>query len=344
MAWLNEILRAIRDALSRAARSWRSKIGLGVAALAVLAILAFLNPIRKSDAPKAQAEKIYDQQISIPKIPGGEKFMRPLREEIADAGGQLGLASRWTAIGNGDDSGQLLIDLTSIHLWRKNERTGLFQYIPKAHTMDENRNRVILYELVNDTFECSEGMAEKLSLVVYYEGGGQQTYYPWKYPGANEWIPVRSDTTLSREMKFVCSVQLTSDSAASKNEDRILGTWHVEDGARGRIAAGPLVISQTQIVWTAPDAQKCVSDYRLASRSIGSTFPGGPAAGNESDNAYITFALELKGPHLDPCSQKMSSFTMSFDSSQHDLAHFTAFSLAPQAYGTMRRASSTASQ
>jgi len=30
MAWLNEILRAIRDALSRAARSWRSKIGPSV--------------------------------------------------------------------------------------------------------------------------------------------------------------------------------------------------------------------------------------------------------------------------------------------------------------------------
>ena len=334
--------RAIRDLLLRATRSWRSKIGLGVAALAALAIVACLNPIREADAPETRAEKVYDQQISIPKIPGGEKSMRPLREEGADAGGQLGLASRWTAIGNGDDPGQLLIDLTSIHVWRKIERTGVFQYIPKPGAMDENRNRQILYELVNDTFECAEGMAEKLSLVVYYEGGGQQTYYPWRYPGANEWIPVRPDTTLSREMKFVCAVQLTSDSAASKNEDRILGTWHVEDGARGRISAGPLLISQTQIVWTTPDGQKCVSGYRLASRSIGSTFPGGPAAGGAPDNAYITFALELKGPHVDPCSQKMSSFIMSFDSSQHDLARFTAFFLGPQAYGTMRRASSKA--
>src|SRR5271168_5137824 len=108
MIWLNEILRATLGILSRAATSsWHAKIGLGVVVLAVLTIVAFLNPIRKSDAPKARAEKIYDQQISIPKIPGGEKSMRPLREEAADAGGQLGVASRWTAIRNGDDPGQL---------------------------------------------------------------------------------------------------------------------------------------------------------------------------------------------------------------------------------------------
>jgi hypothetical protein len=119
--------------------------------------------------------------------------------------------------------------------------------------------------------------------------------------------------------------------------------WYVEKGANGRISVGPLVISQTQIAWTAPDGRNCVSDYRLASSSIGSTFPGGPAAGNEPDNAYVTFALELKGPHLEPCSQKMSSFTVSFASAQRDLAHFTAAFLAPQAYGTMRRASSAPS-
>jgi hypothetical protein len=145
-------------------------------------------------------------------------------------------------------------------------------------------------------------------------------------------------------MKFVCAVHLASDptSSAKLDQDRIFGTWQVETGTQGRIAAGPLVISQTQIAWMTPDGQKCVSDYRLASLSAGSTFPGGPAPGNEPDNAYITFALELKGPHLEPCSQKMSAFTMSFDSSQHDLANFTAFFLAPQAYGTMRRTSSKA--
>jgi hypothetical protein len=342
MIWLNGILRATRGALSRAVRTWRGKIGLGVIVLAVMAIVAFLNPIRQSEAPKAQAEKIYDQQISIPKIPGGEKSMMPLREEAADAGGQLDVASRWTAIKNGDDPGQLLIDLTSIHLWRKIERNAVFQYIPRAHTMDENRNRLILYELVNDTFECAEGMAEKISLIVYYDGGARQTYYPWRYPGANEWILVRPDTTLSREMKFVCAVQLASDSQMPTRlyEDHILGTWQVDQGAQGRVGAGPIVISETQVTWTAPDSHECTSAYQLASRSTGSTFPGGPTASDKSDDAYTTFVLELKGPHLVPCSQKMSSLTISFASTQRDRAHFMAFFFAPQGYGTMRRVSS----
>jgi hypothetical protein len=305
-------------------------------------MVAFLNPIRKSDAPKAQDEKVSDQQISIPKMPGGEKSMRPLREEAADAGGQLGVASRWTAIKNGDDPGQLLIDLTRIHLWRKIERNALFQYIPKAHTMDENRNRRILYELVNDSFECAEGMAEKISLIVYYDGGGQQTYYPWRYPGANEWMPVRPDTTLSREMKFVCTVQLASDSQmpTRPDQDHILGAWQVDQGAQGRVAAGLIIISETQVTWTAPDSHECTSAYQFASRSTGSTFPGGRTAGDRSDDAYTTFVLELKGPHLVPCSQNMSSLTISFASTQRDRAYFTAFFFAPQGYGTMRRVSS----
>ena len=207
--------------------------------------------------------------------------------------------------------------------------------------MDENANKPILYELIVDSFKCAEGKAVKSRLTVYYEDGTTQPYHPWGNATiSGMWASVRPDTVLSREMKFVCSVQLTNDPAPPTDADPILGTWHVQDGAKGRIAAGPLVISQTQIAWTAPDGQKCVSDYRLASRSIGSTYPGGPADGKAPDNAYITFALELKGPHFDPCSQKMSSLTMSFDSAQHNLAHFTAFFLAPQAYGTMRRASS----
>jgi hypothetical protein len=214
--------------------------------------------------------------------------------------------------------------------------------------MDENRNRLILYELVSDTFECAERMVEKLSLIVYYEGGAQQTYYPWRYPGANEWIPVRPDTALSREMNFVCAVELTTESSrhsiikspSELDVDRILGTWQVSDGAQGRVAAGPIVISAMQVTWTAQDGQECTSEYQLASRSTGSTFPGGRPADGEPDNAYTTFVLELKGPHLVTCSQKMSSFTISFASTQRDFAHFTAFFLAPQGYGTMRRVSS----
>ena len=342
---LNGIVNAVRDALARAVGTWRGKIGLGVAFMAILAIAALLNPIREPDAPKAQVKTIYDQQISIPKVPGGEKSMGPLREDSADAGGKLGLDSRWTAIKNGDDPGQLLTDLTSIHLFRKIERTGLFQYIPKAHSMDENRNRVILYELVSDTFECAEGMAEKLVLTVYYEGGGKQTYYPWRYPGSNEWVPVRPDTTLSREMKFVCGVELTTESSmqatirtpSELDVDRILGAWRVNEAVHGRVAAGPLVITDTQITWPAQDGQQCSSEYHLASRSTGSTFPGGPPADDGPDDSYTTFVVDLKGPHLVPCSQNMNSLTISFASTQRDQAHFTAFFFAPQGYGTIRR-------
>jgi len=339
--WSNGFVRVTRSALSSAARSWFGKIGLGIIILALLATVAYLTPIRQSDVPKAQAVEIYDQEISIPTVPS-TKSMRP--RPIKDRGSQLGVLSRWTAIKNGGDPGLLLIDLADIHLGRKNERNAVFQNIPKAHTTDDNIQLPILYELVNDSFKCAEGMAQKASLVVYYEDGSHKTYYPWRYPTV-EWIPVRPDTTLRREMDFVCAVELTTESTnhsplitpSALDVDRILGTWQVGDDAHGRVAPGPMIISDTQVTWTAPDSQQCTSEYQLASRSTGSTFPGGPAANDESDDAYTTFVLELTGPHLIPCSQKMSSLTISFASTQRDLAHFTAFFFAPQGYGTMRR-------
>jgi hypothetical protein len=122
------------------------KAGLGVIALAIVAVVAMLNPIHESGSRKAPTKSItYDQQISIPKINGGASSMRPQAEDMAladgtgNTGDQVGVASRWTAIKNSDDPGQLLVDDPSIHLWRKVERSGWFQYIPKPHTMDENR-------------------------------------------------------------------------------------------------------------------------------------------------------------------------------------------------------------
>jgi hypothetical protein len=167
------------QSVPRAARTWRGKIGLYVIFIAMLTIVAFLNPIRESDSRKAPTKLItYDQQIVIPKIPGGASSMRPLAEEAADPGDQLGLVSRWTPIKNGDDPGQLLVDVPSIHLWRKVERNAWFQYIPKPHTLDENRNKPILYELISDSFKCADGTAVKLRLNVYYEDGTQQDYFP----------------------------------------------------------------------------------------------------------------------------------------------------------------------
>ncbi len=320
----------------KATRSWIAKIGLGITALVVVTTVALLNPVRESDSPKkAQPVKVYDQDISIPSIPV-TKSMRP-RKDAADRGAQLGVLSRWTEINNGDDPGHLRIDLTSIHLWRKIERAAWFQYIPKEHTMDENRNRLILYELVNDTFECAQGMAEKLTLIVYYEDGTEQTYDPWRSPGAQDWMPVRPGTTLSREMHAACSVELATESSAL-DIDRVLGTWQVSNGVQGSIAAGPLVISETQVTWTAPGGQECTSEYQLASRSVGSTFPGGPPVDDGPDVAYTTFVVDQEGPHQLPCSKNMNSLTMSFVSTQRDMAYFTAFFLAPQAFGTMRRA------
>jgi hypothetical protein len=58
MDWLNLILAAVQGGLSQITRTWQGKVGSGVIAVATLAIVAFLNPIRDSDAPKAQDKEI----------------------------------------------------------------------------------------------------------------------------------------------------------------------------------------------------------------------------------------------------------------------------------------------
>lgn len=50
MVQLNGILSVARHALLRGASTWRGKVGLGVISLAILAIVAMLNPIRQSDS------------------------------------------------------------------------------------------------------------------------------------------------------------------------------------------------------------------------------------------------------------------------------------------------------
>jgi hypothetical protein len=107
-----------------------------------------------------------DQEISIPKIAAGASAMRPLdasdsaRWNVGTAGSALG----WTPISNGNDPGQLLADVTSLRLFRKVERYATFQYIPKPHTMDDNRSKPIFYELINDAFKCSDGTATARAL------------------------------------------------------------------------------------------------------------------------------------------------------------------------------------
>jgi hypothetical protein len=227
MVWLNEVLRATRSALLRAARTWLGRVALGVIVLATLATAAFLNPTRASYSPNAPTESIaYDEQITIPKVAGGPGSMNPVPNTLGGyaVSDQAWLPSGWTPLESGNGPGQLLVDVATVRLWRKVERYASFQYIPKSRTMDENRNKPVLDELIRDAFKCSEGTAQKISLTVYYEDGTQQLYYPWGY-GA-PWKRVSADTALSREMKFVCALQLTSESPkpAKLDVDRIYGT------------------------------------------------------------------------------------------------------------------------
>jgi hypothetical protein len=73
MIWLSGILSATRSTLSRAVRTWRGKVGLGVIVLATLAIVAFRNPIRELRAP-IQAESAYWQK---PLTCRGPDFLEP---------------------------------------------------------------------------------------------------------------------------------------------------------------------------------------------------------------------------------------------------------------------------
>ena len=171
LSGLNAIVGRTRDTLSLAISTWYGKVGLCVIFLATVLVIALLNPIRRSDSPKRESSTSIayndDQQISIPKVPGGAKSMRPLAEDMAlvySAGAsddQVGLASRWTTI-NLNDPGQLLVDLSSIHSWRQVERSATFQYIPKPYMMDENRNKPILYlarEQLREVMRVASGLA-----------------------------------------------------------------------------------------------------------------------------------------------------------------------------------------
>jgi hypothetical protein len=323
----------------------------GISAILLLVVMfwrncAHLNMGPKPDLVAAFAKTLTDQEISIPKISGDAGAMIPQADASFTAKSNFGMtaASGWTPIRNGKDPGQLLVDTTRLFLARKVERYGTFQYIPPPHTMDVNRNKPIRYEVIQDAFKCSDVTAVKQRLTVYYEDGTQQEYYPWGY--ADElgiWKPVKPGTALSREMSAVCAVELTSESTMPEKlgMDPILGSWQVEDGAQGRIAAGPIAISAAQIAWTTEDNQKCTSDYELASRSTASTYPGASMAESKPDVPYTTFVLKLKGPHVEPCNTSMSSFTISLSSQQKDLAHFSAFFLAVQGYGWMRRISAS---
>ena len=104
--------------------------------------------------PPVASQNTFDQQIVIPKVSGGAGSMNPLPNTIGGyaVSDQASLPSGWTPLMNGSDPGQLLVDVTAIRLFRKVERYALFQYIPKPHTMDENRNKPISRELIFDAF------------------------------------------------------------------------------------------------------------------------------------------------------------------------------------------------
>jgi hypothetical protein len=115
MVWLNEIMRATPRALSRATRTWPGKVGLGVIFVATLAIVAFMNRIRESNAPRTPAKSIaHDQQISIPTVAGAPSSMNPVPNTLGGyaVSDQARQPIGWTPVKNGNDPGPLLLDVT----------------------------------------------------------------------------------------------------------------------------------------------------------------------------------------------------------------------------------------
>jgi hypothetical protein len=115
-------------------------------------------------------------------MPGGivmrAQPVEPIVNGVRITEERLGIESRWTPINNGNDPGQLLVDVAGIHSARKIERYAWIQYIPPPHTMDENTNKPMLYELMSASFKCADGTAVKLRQQVYYEDGTMQPYFP----------------------------------------------------------------------------------------------------------------------------------------------------------------------
>jgi hypothetical protein len=284
----------------------------------------------------------FDQRVSIPTMRRGAGSTGPQNAPPNFVGNmepydRAGLALGWTPIGDGDD-GQLLADVSAIRLWRKVERSALFQYIPARRTVDENRNKVVLYELVNDSFKCSARTAVKVGLEVKYQDGTWQRYFPWGYAALEDiWVPVMPGTALDREMSFVCGVQLASDPANTVSRgdaDRLFGTWLLGADTQGRIS-GQIRVARDTISFTADGGkQPCSVRYHLTTLVTGSTYPGAQFSGNRLDNRYSTFVMELGEHH---CALGIAAITVTLSSDERDVAHFAAFFGPVQAAGTMRR-------
>jgi hypothetical protein len=263
----------------------------------------------------------------------------------------------WTPLENGNDSSQLLINVRSVPNWQLTNNAKSDRYamevllIPKPHTLDPENKKPIRFDLMEDRFNCREGLASKVKLGRVYEDGTSENRYPWGL--ATPWRSVTSGTALSSEMKFVCGLQLAAQSPAAVKlgSERIFGTWQLENtwqlescgqeksvgcgSTRGNALRasihGPIAISETQVVFTDEDENRCASNYQIVSRGTGSTFPGGPVAGDKPDNAYTTYVLQF-GPHM--CAPGVNDITISFPSGQVNSAHFTGFYVQ---VGTMRR-------
>jgi hypothetical protein len=109
----------------------RIKVLVGVIVLAALATSIFLNPVRVSYSAKAPTKsRVYDEQISIPKVAGGPGSLHPpVPNTVSD---EARLPTGWTPLENGNDPGQLLVDVTSVRLWREVERYATFQLHPET--------------------------------------------------------------------------------------------------------------------------------------------------------------------------------------------------------------------
>lgn len=90
--------------------------------LALLLVVSNAAPHAQQPSPAA-AQNRFDQQIVIP----SPNRMGRATHTDSDA---AGVASGWTPMSNGNDPGQLRVDLTSIRLWRKVERCCSLRRLP----------------------------------------------------------------------------------------------------------------------------------------------------------------------------------------------------------------------
>jgi len=247
----------------------------------------------------------------------------------------------WIALKNPEDSGQLLIDVTHIDVVGLHDPSGEIRIayevklVPTTYAMDDTTKKRVLYEEMQDEFNCLAGTAFRTHLNMYYDDGTWQGYMPWGKPTSMPpWRTVRLGTALDSERQFMCALHLAANSPADTRVgvERIFGPWHVDRTLGGML--DPLLISEARIAWTLKDQGACSVSYRVVARVEGSTFPAESLATDNPGSGYSTFVLDL-GPKS--CAPWWGPVTISLASTNADSARFFASSNSQS--GTLHRVS-----